>query len=111
MSHPREDLDDLLQHAVRLSIVGALSAAEEVEFAYLRDLLSVSDSVLSRQLTQLEAAGYIHIRKGYVGKRPRTWLSITDLGRDVLARHMHALQEIVSFSGRYRSTEREESPT
>lgn len=101
MPHPREDLDDLLQHAVRLSIVGALSAAEEVEFGYLRDLLSVSDSVLSRQLSQLEESGYVHIRKGYVGKRPRTWLSITELGRDVLARHIRALQEIAS--GRYQS--------
>jgi len=40
MSHPRKELDDLLQHPVRLSIVGALSAAVEVEFAYLRDLLA-----------------------------------------------------------------------
>jgi len=102
VSHPREDLDDLLQHAVRLSIVGALSAAEEVEFGYLRDLLSVSDSVLSRQLSQLEEAGYVHVRKGYVGKRPRTWLSITETGRNALARHMGALQEIVS--GRYQFT-------
>jgi DNA-binding HxlR family transcriptional regulator len=100
MSHPREALDDLLQNSVRLSIMGALSAAEEVEFAYLRDVLSVSDSVLSRQLSQLEDAGYVHIRKGYVGKRPRTWLAITGLGQEVLARHMHALQEIVNFSAR-----------
>jgi DNA-binding HxlR family transcriptional regulator len=109
MSHPREELDGLLQHAVRLSNVGALSAAEEVEFGYLRDVLSVSDSVLSRQLSQLEEAGYIHIRKGYVGKRPRTWLSLTELGGDVLARHMHALQEIVNFSGRDQSTRLEKT--
>lgn len=96
---------------LRLSIVGVLSAAKEVEFRFLRDVLSVSDSVLSRQLTQLEEAGYVHVRKGYVGKRPRTWLSITGLGSEVLARHMHALQEIVSFSERYQSAGAEGSTT
>lgn len=97
MSHPRESLDGLLHHAVRLSIVGALTAAQEVEFGFLRELLSVSDSVLSRQLRQLEDAGYVEIRKGYVGKRPRTWLSITDAGRGALDRHVQALREIVNF--------------
>jgi DNA-binding PadR family transcriptional regulator len=71
----------------------------------------VSDSVLSRQLSQLEEVGYIHIRKGYVGKRPRTWVSMTELGREVLARHMHALQEIINFSGRDQSARLENSPT
>jgi DNA-binding HxlR family transcriptional regulator len=103
MAHPREELDGLLQSSVRLSIMGALSAAEEVEFGFLRDVLSVSDSVLSRQLSQLEEAGYVHVRKGYVGKRPRTWLAITELGQEVLARHLHALQDIVHFSARSRT--------
>lgn len=111
MPHPREELDDLLQHPVRLSIVGALSAAVEVEFAYLRDLLGVSDSVLSRQLSQLEKAGYVHVRKGYVGKRPRTWLSLTELGGEVLERHMRALQEIVNFSGGHQSRGLEDAPS
>jgi DNA-binding MarR family transcriptional regulator len=111
MSHPRKELDDLLQHPVRLSIVGALSAAVEVEFAYLRDLLGVSDSVLSRQLSQLEKAGYVHVRKGYVGKRPRTWLSLTELGREVLDRHTRALQEIVNLSGERQSRGLEDAST
>ncbi|MGH3732620.1 MAG: winged helix-turn-helix domain-containing protein [Acidimicrobiales bacterium] len=100
MSHPREALDELLQHAVRLSVMGALSSAQELEFGFLREQLLVSDSVLSRQLSRLERVGYVHIRKGYVGKRPRTWLSITELGADALARHVEALREIVAFDPR-----------
>lgn len=46
----------------------------------MRDTIEVSDSALSKQSTQLEAAGYVKIRKGYVGKRPRTWLSLTSAG-------------------------------
>ena len=34
------------------------------------------------------------MRKGYVGKRPRTWLNLTDNGRGKLAEHIAALQAI-----------------
>ena len=34
-------------------------------------------------------------RKGYVGKRPRTWSQLTDAGRDALSAHVRALQRIV----------------
>jgi DNA-binding MarR family transcriptional regulator len=39
----------------------------------LRDTIEVSDSVFSKHATRLEDAGYVKIRKGYAGKRPRTW--------------------------------------
>src|SRR6266851_1141525 len=81
--HPRHRLDELIHQPVRFSIVAALAAAQEMEFAFLRDTVVVSDSLLSRYLTQLEEAGYVAIRKGYVGKRPRTWLSLSARGREV----------------------------
>ena len=48
----------------------------EAEFAVLRDYCQVSDSTLSKTLTALEKAGYVGIRKGYLGKRPRTWAAL-----------------------------------
>jgi len=74
--------------------MAALSKAEELEFRFLRDTLGVSDSVLSRQGSTLEEAGYVNIRKGYVGKRPRTWLSLTAIGRSTYEGHVQALREI-----------------
>lgn len=47
-----------------------------------------TDPVLSKQVEVLENAGYVAAKKGYVGKRPRTWLSLTDDGRGALARHL-----------------------
>lgn len=79
---------------VRFSIVAALADVDEAEFGHVRDAVETSDSVLSKQSTQLEAAGYVRIRKGYVGKRPRTWLSLTSAGRDAYARHLEALRTI-----------------
>ena len=94
MSHPRTRLDDLIHHPVRFSLMAALAKGEELEFRFLRDALGVSDSVLSRHASSLEEAGYVTIRKGYVGKRPRTWMSLSALGRKIFEEHVQALREI-----------------
>lgn len=94
--HPRHQLAEDLAHPVRFSLVAALAATDETEFAVVRDHLQVSDSVLSRQSSQLETAGIVRIRKGYIGKRPRTWLSLTKAGRSIWAQHLAALREIAS---------------
>ncbi|SDM88035.1 winged helix-turn-helix domain-containing protein [Actinomyces ruminicola] len=92
--HPRHQLVDALMHPVRFSLVAALANVEQVDFPTLRDTLQVSDSVLSRQASQLEELGIIAIRKGYVGKRPRTWMSLTQEGRSRWQAHLAALQAI-----------------
>lgn len=94
--HPRLKLSDQLAHPVRFSMVAAIAGTDESEFGVIRDHLQVSDSVLSRQASQLEEAGIVKIRKGFVGKRPRTWFSLTPTGRDVWEQHLAALREIAN---------------
>lgn len=96
VTHPRHELDDLLGHPVRFSIVAMLAAASKVEFSFVRDQLEVSDSMLSKQVSALEQAGYVKVDKGFIGKRARTWLSITRAGRNTFERHMAALRSIAS---------------
>ena len=65
--------DPLIHPLTRLSICGLLAAgADWAEFAALRDAAGISDSVLSKQSRVLEDAGYVEVRKGAVGRRPRT---------------------------------------
>ena len=92
--HPRHELDELLVHAVRFSVVAALSGLERAEFSLVRDTVQVSDSVLSKQVALLEGAGYVEVEKGKVGRRPRTWLSLTDDGERAFTRHVAALRAI-----------------
>ncbi|MCA0155955.1 transcriptional regulator [Tsukamurella sp. M9C] len=92
--HARHRLDDAIHAPVRFSIVAALSKVENAEFAAVRDAVELSDSVLSKQAAQLEAVGYVAIKKGYVGKRPRTWLSLTAEGRKAFEAHLAALRAI-----------------
>lgn len=105
MSHPRHGLDEVIHAPVRFSIVALLAAAEKAEFAYVRDSVEVTDSALSKQISTLEKAGYVKVTKGYVGKRPRTWLSLTNAGRDVFAAHCVALRAISGTAGRRETRE------
>lgn len=93
-AHPRHQLDDTLGHPVRFSLMAALAQTDEIDFATLRDHLQVSDSVLSKQVTALEAVGYVRVRKGFIGKRPRTWLKPTKEGGTAWRSHLAALREI-----------------
>jgi DNA-binding MarR family transcriptional regulator len=88
------ELDQLLLDPTRLAIVSLLVAAEWAEFGFVRDSVKLTDSALSKQVTTLSRNDYVEVRKGYVGKRPRTWLNLSDTGRDALAEHISALQAI-----------------
>lgn len=93
-AHPRHRLDQVIHSPVRFSIVATLAAADRAEFSFLRESVEVSDSTLSKQLTVLEAAGYVAITKGHVGKRPRTWLALTPSGRRAFSDHLGILNAI-----------------
>ncbi|GAA4609095.1 transcriptional regulator [Actinoallomurus liliacearum] len=89
------NLDPVIHAPARLQIVSLLAAATEAEFAFVRDNLQISDSVLSKHASALETAGYVEIRKGHVGKRPRTWLKLTPQGRQAFREYVATLQRIV----------------
>lgn len=98
MTHPRNRIDDLIHSPVRLSVMSALRAADQVHFALLRDTLEVSDSLLSKHVATLEDAGYVEVTKGYAGRRPRTWCSLTDRGQHAFDEYIATLREVVGES-------------
>lgn len=91
--------DPIINTTTRLSLMAVLAGAKEIEFAAARDASGLSDSVVSKQAIALEAAGYLTIRKGHVGRRARTWLSLTPTGRQALRSHIAALRRIVDLAG------------
>jgi DNA-binding transcriptional ArsR family regulator len=91
--------DELIHAPTRLSIVALLGASDWAEFRFIRESVGLSDSALSKQLTLLEDAGYVEIRKAFVGKRPRTWARLSRAGRRAFEGHVEKLREIVTASG------------
>lgn len=88
-------LDRHLLAPARLKLATMLTAVSELEFAVLRDGLGVSDSVLSKHVTTLAAAGYVRSRKGTHEGRRTTWVALSAVGRRVLSSHVEALREII----------------
>lgn len=88
--------DELIHPVTRLSIVALLAPAEWVDFAFLRDELSLSDSALSKQLSALQDAGYVDGDHVVADRRRRVRLRLTAKGRKALQGHVAALEAIMS---------------
>ncbi|MFD7450841.1 winged helix-turn-helix domain-containing protein [Kitasatospora sp. NPDC059827] len=93
---PAPAFDELIHQPTRLAVVAFLSGCAEAEFRAVREGCGVSESALSKVAATLEAASYVKLRRGYVGKRPRTWLRLTPEGRHALAAHLAELQRIAA---------------
>ena len=87
--------DELIHPSTRLSIVSLLAAADWVDFAFMRDQLGLSDSALSKQLSTLEDAGYIHIDRPVSDRRRRVRARLAPAGRTAFNGHVAALRAIV----------------
>ena len=93
------ELNEIIHQPVRLRIMATLvtlEPADEVDFTYLRDLLEVTDGNLGAHLRKLEEANYIVIKKTFVNRRPRSYISATPEGRKVFDEHVQALEEILN---------------
>lgn len=90
-----DDLNPILVPPKRLAALGAVAAGRRVEFSVLRELLSLSDSDLSKHLKVLADSGYL--ASGRTGKAAtrRTWLSITEQGQHALNAHVESLHQLV----------------
>jgi DNA-binding transcriptional ArsR family regulator len=91
------ELDPLIHAPARLQAMTTLSAVSEAEFATLRSALDVSDSVLSKHLSALGDAGYVHIRKGVREGRRTTWIALTNAGQKALRDHVAALRRLIDL--------------
>lgn len=93
------ELDPIIHQPARLRLMAALEALkpdESVEFAFLRDLLDLTDGNLGAHLRRLEEAGYLRMEKTFVDRKPRTYVAMTSRGRKAFQSHVQALRSILA---------------
>jgi DNA-binding MarR family transcriptional regulator len=95
--------DELIHPSTRLSLVALLAATDWAEFAFLRDHLELSDSALSKQLSTLEEAGYVHIDRPLRDRRRRVRARLTEAGAAAFQGHVAALRAIVDSADSERA--------
>lgn len=92
---PIPDIDRLVHEPARLMILAHLYVVESADFLFLMRQTGLTFGNLSSHMTKLEAAGYIYIEKGFVGKKPHTMLRITDEGRVALREYQQNMNQVL----------------
>ncbi|HEV2530645.1 transcriptional regulator [Phenylobacterium sp.] len=90
--------DEIVHQSTRLrlmSVLNALPAGEALEFKRLKAIAQATDGNLGAHLATLEKAGYVEIEKDFVGKRPRTRVRLSRVGRNAYERHLRYLRDII----------------
>ena len=88
---PLAGIDRVIHGPSRLLILAHLYVIESADFLFPEPQIGLARGNPSSHLTKLEAAGYLKIVKKFVGKIPRTLLSLTAGGRQAFrtcGRHM-----------------------
>jgi len=74
-------IDKLIHEPARLMIMGYLYVVESADFLFIMRQTGLTKGNLSSHLSKLESGGLVDIKKEFVGKIPRTFLSLTEKGR------------------------------
>jgi DNA-binding MarR family transcriptional regulator len=92
--------DDVIHQPVRLRVMAALTALtpeeDGLDFTRLKGMTGATDGNLGAHLDHLARAGYVEVTKAFVGRRPRTTVKASPVGRAAFARHVQFLKEIIA---------------
>jgi DNA-binding HxlR family transcriptional regulator len=94
-SEPLERISDIVHQKSRLAILATLNESGTFGFNSLKQVTKLTDGNLSRHLEVLEKAGLVTITKTFVGKRPRTTITLTDEGLRSLKDEVAIMQEFL----------------
>jgi DNA-binding transcriptional ArsR family regulator len=92
------NLDRLLHDRMRLGIVSALAAGDEVSFTDLKAALNATDGNLSVHARKLEEAGYVTCTKTFSGRTPRTDYKLTTAGRRAFEKYLDHMDALIRAS-------------
>jgi DNA-binding MarR family transcriptional regulator len=92
---PTKGIDEVVHQRVRLGVLTIANEARRVEFRFIQETMELTAGNLSQHLRVLEEAGLIRVTKGTEGRRPRTWVSVTRLGRAALYVEVESLRALI----------------
>jgi DNA-binding MarR family transcriptional regulator len=89
------DLDRAIHSPARMMIMAYLAAVDSVDFIFLMNQVGLTRGNLSSHLNTLEEAGYIHIKKEFVDRVPRTMISLTKEGFTAIHNYREQMRTII----------------
>jgi DNA-binding MarR family transcriptional regulator len=91
-------LDDVVHQRTRLGLLVVLAEVHQADFAYLKARLQLTDGNLGKHIEILARHDLVSVRKGYEGRRPRTWISISRAGKKALKQEVNALTALLNLN-------------
>lgn len=96
MSLPLSDnFNKAFESKARLGIMSVLMVNELVDFSTLKDLLQLTDGNLASHIRALEELQYVTVNKQFVGRKPNTTYSVSELGKKAFNDHLNALENFL----------------
>lgn len=92
-----KELNPLIHSQLRLAIMTLLLSVDEAEFTYIKEKTNATAGNISVQFDKLQAAGYIEIRKEFVGKKTRTSCRMTETGRAAYEEYIDSLKTYLNL--------------
>ncbi len=92
-------LNKEFENRIRLGIMSTLIVQDWVEFNALKTLLELTDGNLASHISALEKAGFIEVKKEFVGKKPKTTYRVTKTGKKAFEDHLNALEKLLNMRG------------
>lgn len=84
-------LDDVIDERARRAIVAILYMGDS-GFQYLREKTGLTAGKLGAHVRVLEQAGYVQVKKGFLGRGPHSSYRMTEKGRRAFKEYMTKLQ-------------------
>lgn len=90
-----DGINKAFESKARLGIMSALMVNESVDFSTLKSLLGLTDGNLASHTRALEELGFIQCEKRFIGRKPNTSFSVTQLGSKAFKEHLAALEDFL----------------
>ena len=88
------DINKMIHEPARLLLMANLYVVESADFLFLMRQTGMTFGNLSSHMSKLEAAGYLDVEKEFVGKKPNTKLSLTEMGRQAFEVYRKNMQQL-----------------
>jgi DNA-binding MarR family transcriptional regulator len=89
-------IDKIIHEPARFKLMAHLYVVESADFLFLMRQTDLSFGNLSSHMTKLEKAGYVRIKKEFVGKKPHTMLELTKKGRTAFDKYRKDMKKALN---------------
>lgn len=89
-------IDRLIHEPARYNIMALLYVISRADFLFLQNQTNLTAGNLSAHVSKLDMGGYLKVEKEFLGKKPKTFLSLTESGREAFEDYRRSMKEVLA---------------